>query len=73
MLVEGGGRLAGALLGDGLVDRFYWVQCPLFLGDSGVPAFAGLPGANWSNGAIAGTWPSAARWATTPSSCWTGS
>jgi len=42
ILVEGGGRLAGRLLADGLVDRFYWVQSPLFLGDSGVPAFAGL-------------------------------
>jgi len=43
ILVEGGGRLAARLLAEGLVDRFYWVQCPLFLGDSGVPAFAGLP------------------------------
>lgn len=43
ILVEGGGRLAARLLAEELVDRFYWVQCPLFLGDSGVPAFAGLP------------------------------
>ena len=43
ILVEGGGRLAARLLAEDLVDRFYWVQCPLFLGDSGVPAFAGLP------------------------------
>jgi diaminohydroxyphosphoribosylaminopyrimidine deaminase/5-amino-6-(5-phosphoribosylamino)uracil reductase len=43
ILVEGGGRLAARLLAEGLVDRFYWVQCPLFLGDSGVPAFSGLP------------------------------
>lgn len=42
ILVEGGGRLAARLVADGLVDRFYWVQCPLFLGDSGVPAFSGL-------------------------------
>jgi diaminohydroxyphosphoribosylaminopyrimidine deaminase/5-amino-6-(5-phosphoribosylamino)uracil reductase len=43
LLVEGGGQLAGALLGAGLVDRYYWVQAPLWLGDSGVPALAGLP------------------------------
>ena len=43
MLVEGGGQLAGALLAGGLVDRYYWVQAPLWLGDSGVPALAGLP------------------------------
>ena len=43
MLVEGGGQLAGALLGGGLVDRYYWVQAPLWLGDSGVPALTGLP------------------------------
>ena len=42
LLVEGGGRLAGALLAEGLVDRLYWVQSPLFLGDRGVPAFAGV-------------------------------
>jgi diaminohydroxyphosphoribosylaminopyrimidine deaminase/5-amino-6-(5-phosphoribosylamino)uracil reductase len=43
LLVEGGGRLAGALLGHGLVDRYYWVQAPLWLGERGVPATAGLP------------------------------
>jgi diaminohydroxyphosphoribosylaminopyrimidine deaminase/5-amino-6-(5-phosphoribosylamino)uracil reductase len=43
LLVEGGGRLAGALLGLGLVDRYYWVQSPIWLGDRGVPATAGLP------------------------------
>lgn len=42
ILIEGGGRLAARLIADGLVDRFYWVQCPLFLGDSGVPAFSGM-------------------------------
>ena len=26
-----------------LVDRYYWVQSPLWLGASGVPAVAGLP------------------------------
>jgi diaminohydroxyphosphoribosylaminopyrimidine deaminase/5-amino-6-(5-phosphoribosylamino)uracil reductase len=43
MLVEGGGQLAGALLGGGLVDRYYWVQAPTWLGEGGVPALAGLP------------------------------
>jgi len=43
LLVEGGGRLAGALLAEDLVDRYYWVQSPLWLGASAVPAVAGLP------------------------------
>jgi diaminohydroxyphosphoribosylaminopyrimidine deaminase/5-amino-6-(5-phosphoribosylamino)uracil reductase len=43
MLVEGGGRLAGGLLASGLVDRYYWIQAPLWLGAAGVPAVAGLP------------------------------
>ena len=43
VLVEGGGQLAGALLAAGLVDRFYWLQSPLWLGEGGVPALAGLP------------------------------
>ena len=43
LLVEGGGRLAGALLAAGLVDRYYWVQSPLWLGERGVPAFADVP------------------------------
>ncbi len=38
LLVEGGGTLAGALLDAGLVDRVYWIQAPLWLGD-GTPAF----------------------------------
>jgi diaminohydroxyphosphoribosylaminopyrimidine deaminase/5-amino-6-(5-phosphoribosylamino)uracil reductase len=42
LLVEGGGRLAGALLARGLCDRFFWIQSPLWLGDRGVPAIAGL-------------------------------
>jgi diaminohydroxyphosphoribosylaminopyrimidine deaminase/5-amino-6-(5-phosphoribosylamino)uracil reductase len=41
VLVEGGGRLAGALLDAGLVDRLYWVQSPVWLGEDGVPAVAG--------------------------------
>ena len=43
LLVEGGGRLAGTLIGKGLCDRFYWIQSPVWLGDRGVPAMAGLP------------------------------
>ena len=42
LLVEGGGRLAGALLSAGLVDRYYWIQTPLWLGMASVPAVAGL-------------------------------
>jgi diaminohydroxyphosphoribosylaminopyrimidine deaminase/5-amino-6-(5-phosphoribosylamino)uracil reductase len=42
LLVEGGGRLAGALLAAGLVDRFYQVQSPVWLGDHGRPAFLGV-------------------------------
>ena len=44
MLVEGGGRLAGGLLAAGLVDRYYWIQTPLWLGVGAIPAVAGLPG-----------------------------
>jgi diaminohydroxyphosphoribosylaminopyrimidine deaminase/5-amino-6-(5-phosphoribosylamino)uracil reductase len=43
LLVEGGGQLAGALLAGGLVDRFYWLQAPLWLGDDAVLAITGLP------------------------------
>ena len=42
LLVEGGGRLAGALLEAGLVDRYYWVQSPVWLGDAAVHATAGM-------------------------------
>jgi diaminohydroxyphosphoribosylaminopyrimidine deaminase/5-amino-6-(5-phosphoribosylamino)uracil reductase len=44
IVIEGGGRLAGRLLSEGLVDRYYWIQSPLWLGDSGIPAIADLPG-----------------------------
>lgn len=43
LLVEGGSQLAGALLREGVVDRYYWLQSPIWLGDAAVPAFAGLP------------------------------
>ncbi|HWA16032.1 MAG TPA: bifunctional diaminohydroxyphosphoribosylaminopyrimidine deaminase/5-amino-6-(5-phosphoribosylamino)uracil reductase RibD, partial [Gemmatimonadales bacterium] len=44
MLIEGGGRLAGALLAQGLVDRYYWIQSPVWLGGTGIPAISGMPG-----------------------------
>ena len=43
ILVEGGGLLAGALLARDLVDRFYWIQSPLWLGQQGRPAYGKLP------------------------------
>jgi diaminohydroxyphosphoribosylaminopyrimidine deaminase/5-amino-6-(5-phosphoribosylamino)uracil reductase len=48
LLVEGGGRLAGALLAAGLVDRYYWIQSPIWLGVGAVPATAGLPATSLS-------------------------
>ncbi|HET8762531.1 MAG TPA: bifunctional diaminohydroxyphosphoribosylaminopyrimidine deaminase/5-amino-6-(5-phosphoribosylamino)uracil reductase RibD [Gemmatimonadales bacterium] len=42
LLVEGGARLAGALLSEGLVDRFYHVQSPVWLGDHAREAFVGI-------------------------------
>ena len=44
ILIEGGGRLAGALLAEELVDRYYWIQSPVWLGDDGIPAIEGIPG-----------------------------
>lgn len=54
ILIEGGGILASELLAANLVDRFYWIQAPIFLGSAATPAFPGLPG---------GPLPDAARWA----------
>ena len=42
LLVEGGGRLAAALLRAGLVDRLVWLHAPLLLGGDGIPAVAEL-------------------------------
>jgi diaminohydroxyphosphoribosylaminopyrimidine deaminase / 5-amino-6-(5-phosphoribosylamino)uracil reductase len=42
LLVEGGGRLAAALLRSGLVDRLAWFHAPLLLGGDGVAAVAAL-------------------------------
>lgn len=39
LLCEGGGKLAGSLLREGLVDRAYLAFAPCLLGPAGVPAF----------------------------------
>jgi len=43
LLCEGGGALGAKLLAEGLVDRLYWVQSPVWLGEGAVAAFAGIP------------------------------
>jgi diaminohydroxyphosphoribosylaminopyrimidine deaminase/5-amino-6-(5-phosphoribosylamino)uracil reductase len=43
LLCEGGGALGMRLLADGLVDRLYWVQAPVWLGEGAIPAFPGVP------------------------------
>lgn len=43
VLCEGGGALGARLLTDGLIDRLYWVQAPVWLGEGAVPAFPGVP------------------------------
>jgi diaminohydroxyphosphoribosylaminopyrimidine deaminase/5-amino-6-(5-phosphoribosylamino)uracil reductase len=53
LLVEGGGRLAEALVGAGLVDRYYWIETSVPLGRGAIPAFAGHPE---GRGAPPGTW-----------------
>ena len=45
VLCEGGGALGAKLLVDGLVDRLYWVQAPVWLGEAAVPAFPGMAAA----------------------------
>jgi len=42
LLVEGGGRLAAALVRARLVDRLAWVHAPLLIGNDGIPAIANL-------------------------------
>ena len=42
LLVEGGGRLAAALLRAGLVDRVVWMRAPLVIGGDGLPSVAAL-------------------------------
>src|SRR5438128_9251124 len=53
VLCEGGGALGAKLLAEGLVDRLYWVQAPVWLGEGAVPAFPGVAGA---------ALPAAPRW-----------
>jgi len=43
LLVEGGAKLAGSLLGDGLVDRLIIFQSPIELGSGSLGAFANAP------------------------------
>jgi len=45
LLCEGGGALGTRLLADGLVDRLYWIQSPVWLGEAAIPAFPGVPDA----------------------------
>jgi diaminohydroxyphosphoribosylaminopyrimidine deaminase/5-amino-6-(5-phosphoribosylamino)uracil reductase len=42
VLVEGGGRLAAALLREGLVDEVHWFAAPKLLGGDGRPALGSL-------------------------------
>jgi diaminohydroxyphosphoribosylaminopyrimidine deaminase/5-amino-6-(5-phosphoribosylamino)uracil reductase len=43
LLCEGGGALGTKLLAEDLVDRLYWIQAPVWLGEGAVPAFPGVP------------------------------
>src|SRR6266576_2875143 len=43
LLCEGGGALGTKLLTEGLVDRLFWIQAPVWLGEGAVPAFPGVP------------------------------
>jgi len=43
VMVEGGGRLAAALLSRGLVDEVHWFVAPKLLGEEGRPALGTLP------------------------------
>lgn len=53
LLVEGGGRLAAALVAGELVDRYYWIETPVVLGPGGIAAFHGHEG---GRGAPPGRW-----------------
>lgn len=57
MLIEGGGDLAGSLLEENLVDRYYWIQAPFWLG-GGVPAYGSLPASKLGQ---AGRWRAVER------------
>jgi len=49
LLVEGGGRLAAALLRAGLIDRLVWINAPMLIGGDGIPAVADLGLAKLAN------------------------
>jgi diaminohydroxyphosphoribosylaminopyrimidine deaminase / 5-amino-6-(5-phosphoribosylamino)uracil reductase len=49
MLVEGGARLAGSLLNEGLVDRLVIFQAPIVLGSGAVKAFGHVDETQTSN------------------------
>ena len=40
VLVEGGGRITGALLAADLIDRIVWFRAPLMIGGDGTPVAA---------------------------------
>lgn len=42
LLIEGGGVLAAAAVGEGVVDRIEWFRAPILIGGDGKPALAGL-------------------------------
>jgi len=42
LLCEGGGALGARLLADGLVDRLYWWQAPVWLGEAPFRRFPGF-------------------------------
>ena len=54
VLVEGGARVASALLEEGLVHRLHLLIAPRFLGDGGVPAFEGVPPSGESDWIVSG-------------------
>jgi diaminohydroxyphosphoribosylaminopyrimidine deaminase/5-amino-6-(5-phosphoribosylamino)uracil reductase len=49
LLVEGGGRLAAALLRADLIDRLVWINAPMLIGGDGIPAVADLGLATLAN------------------------
>lgn len=49
VLCEGGGALGVGLLAEGLVDRLYWLQAPVWLGAGGVPAFPEIADSTLAN------------------------